>query len=157
MSSTRSILRMTAFDDWRARSPYYDETHEALAQSVRRFVEREIAANIDRWEAEGELPRELHKKAAEAGILGLRYPEEYGGHSKGFDIFHGLVVTEELAAVGAGGLGASLMTHGIGLPPILALGSDELKQRFAPPVRTAHVSQSARIPLVMNILPPLTI
>src|SRR3546814_6491929 len=69
---------MTAFDDWRARSPYYDETHEALAQSVRRFVAREIAPNIDRWEAEGELPRELHKKAAEAGILGLRYPEEYG-------------------------------------------------------------------------------
>ena len=125
---------MTAFDDWRARSPYYDETHEALAQSVRRFVTREIAPHIDRWEAEGELPRELHKKAADAGILGLRYPERYGGHSTGFDNFHGLVLTEELAAVGAGGLGASLMTHGIGLPPILALGSDELKQRVAPPV-----------------------
>ncbi|HZG33900.1 MAG TPA: acyl-CoA dehydrogenase family protein, partial [Sphingopyxis sp.] len=55
---------MTAFDDWRARSPYYDETHEALAQSIRRFVEREIAPHIDRWETEGELPRELHKKAA---------------------------------------------------------------------------------------------
>ena len=111
--------RMTAFDDWRARSPYYDETHEALAQSVRRFVTREIAPHIDRWEAEGELPRELHRKAAEAGILGLRYPEQYGGHSEGFDNFHSLVLTEELAAVGAGGLGASLMTHGIGLPPIL--------------------------------------
>ena len=60
---------MTAFDAWRARSPYYDETHEALAMSVRRFVTREIAPNIDRWEAEGELPRELHCKAAEAGIL----------------------------------------------------------------------------------------
>src|SRR3546814_4484148 len=54
--------------------------------------------------------------------------------SEGFDNFHSLVVTEELAAVGAGGLGASRMTHGIGLPPILALGSDELKQRVAPPV-----------------------
>jgi len=93
---------MTAFDDWRARSPYYDETHDALAQSVRRFVEREIAPHIDRWEVEGELPRELHRKTAEAGILGLRYPEEYGGHSEGFDLFHGLVLTEELAAVGAG-------------------------------------------------------
>lgn len=125
---------MSDFADWRARSPYYDETHEALADSVRRFVEREIAPHIDRWEAEGELPRALHKKAAEAGILGLRYPEQYGGHSEGFDIFHGLVLTEELAAVGAGGLGASLMTHGIGLPPVLALGSDALKQRVAPPV-----------------------
>jgi acyl-CoA dehydrogenase len=125
---------MSDFDDWRARSPYYGETHEALAQSVRRFVEREVAPHIDQWEAEGELPRALHKKAAEAGILGLRYPEEYGGHSEGFDIFHGLTQTEELAAVGAGGLGASLMTHGIGLPPILALGSEEMKRRVAPPV-----------------------
>ena len=125
---------MMDFDSWRARSPYYDETHEALAQSVRRFVAREVAPHIDRWEAEGELPRELHKKAAEAGILGLRYPEDYGGHSEGFDIFHGLTQTEELSAVGAGGLGASLMTHGIGLPPILAMGSEEMKQRVAVPV-----------------------
>ncbi|MEK6637838.1 MAG: acyl-CoA dehydrogenase family protein, partial [Pseudomonadota bacterium] len=85
---------MSDFDDWRARSPYYDETHEALAQSVRHFVAREIAPHIDQWEAEGELPRALHKKAADAGILGLRYPEEYGGHSEGFDIFHGLPQTE---------------------------------------------------------------
>jgi acyl-CoA dehydrogenase len=125
---------MISFDDWRARSPYYGETHEALAQSVRCFVAREIAPFIDQWEAEGELPRALHKKAAEAGILGLRYPEAYGGHSEGFDIFHGLTQTEELAAVGAGGLSASLMTHGIGLPPILALGPEELKRRVAPPV-----------------------
>jgi acyl-CoA dehydrogenase len=125
---------MSDFDDWRARSPFYDDSHEALAQSVRRFVEREVAPHIDQWEVDGELPRALHKKAAEAGILGLRYPEEYGGHSEGFDIFHGLTQTEELAAVGAGGLGASLMTHGIGLPPILALGSDEMKRRVAPPV-----------------------
>ncbi len=125
---------MNGFDAWRARSPYYDETHDALAQSVRRFVEREIAPHIDRWEVEGELPRALHKKAAEAGILGLRYPEEYGGHSDGFDIFHSMTQTEELAAVGAGGLGASLMTHGIGLPPVLAMGSEEMKRRIAVPV-----------------------
>ncbi len=122
------------FDQWRARSPYYGETHEALAQSVRRFVDREIAPFIDQWEADGEIPRSLHKKAAEAGILGLRYPEAYGGHSDGFDIFHGLVLTDELAAVGAGGLGASLMTHGIGLPPVLALGSDAMKRAVAVPV-----------------------
>jgi acyl-CoA dehydrogenase len=122
------------FDAWRARSPYYDESHDALAHGVRRFVDTEVAPHIDAWEEAGELPRELHKKAAEAGILGLRYPEAYGGHSEGFDIFHGMTQTEELSRVGAGGLGASLMTHGIGLPPILATGSDHLKQMVAPPV-----------------------
>ena len=123
-----------SFDDWRSRSPFYDETHEAVAQSVRKFMAAEVLPNIDRWEAEGELPRELHRKAALAGILGLNYPEQYGGHSEGFDVFHGLAQSEELAAAGAGGLGASLMTHGIGLPPILALGSEEMKRRIAPDV-----------------------
>lgn len=125
---------MTGFDRWRARSPYYDETHAAVAASVRLFVEREVAPHIDRWEVEGELPRSLHVAAATAGILGLGYPEEFGGHSDGFDIFHGMTQTEELCRVGAGGLGASLMTHGIGLPPILAMGSAELKGRIAPGV-----------------------
>jgi len=123
-----------SFDEWRARSPFYDETHEAVAQSVRKFMAAEVLPNIDKWEADGELPRELHKKAAQAGILGLNYPEEYGGHSEGFDVFHGLTQTEEMSAAGAGGLGASLMTHGIGLPPILALGSDEMTRRIAPAV-----------------------
>jgi acyl-CoA dehydrogenase len=125
---------MTMFDDWRARSPYYNETHEAVAQSVRRFIEREVMPNIDAWEDARELPRELHRKAAEAGILGLGYPEEFGGHSEGFDIFHSMTQSEELARPGAGGLGASLMTHGIGLPPILKMGSEEMKRRIAPAV-----------------------
>ncbi len=125
---------MTGFDRWRARSPFYNETHDAVAASVRRFVAREVAPNIDRWEVEGELPRSLHVAAAQAGILGLGYPEEFGGFSEGFDIFHGLTQTEELCRVGAGGLSASLMTHGIGLPPILATGSAELKNRIAPGV-----------------------
>ncbi|MCG2842804.1 acyl-CoA dehydrogenase family protein [Sandaracinobacter sp. RS1-74] len=122
---------MRLFEKWRAKSPYYDASHEAVAQSVRRFVETEIAPHIDRWEREGELPRELHRKAAAAGILGLGYPEAYGGCSEGFDIFHSLVQSEELAAPGAGGLIASLMTHGIGLPPILAMGSEAMRERVA--------------------------
>ena len=125
---------MTMFDEWRARSPYYDESHEAVAQSVRRFVEREVSPHIDAWEDARELPRDLHRKAADAGILGLGYPEEYGGHLDGFDIFHSLVQSEELARPGAGGLTASLMTHGIGLPPILRMGSEEMKRKVAPAV-----------------------
>jgi acyl-CoA dehydrogenase len=123
------------FDQWRARSPHYDESHEAVGDSVRRFVEREIMPHVDLWEAAGELPRSLHKKAADAGILGLGYPEEYGGTGhKNFDVFHSLVQSEELCRPGAGGIPASLMTHGIGLPPILAMGSEAMKVRIAPEV-----------------------
>ena len=122
------------FDQWRSRSPHYDETHEAVAASVRAFVTREIMPHVDRWEAAGELPRDLHRKAAEAGVLGLGYPAEYGGSGEGFDVFHSLVQSEELCRPGAGGIPASLMTHGIGLPPVLAMGSEALKRRIAPPV-----------------------
>ena len=122
------------FDQWRSRSPHYDESHEAVCDTVRAFVAREITPHVDEWEAAGELPRELHRKAAAAGVLGLNYPEEFGGTGTAFDLFHGLVQTEELARPGAGGICASLMTHGIGLPPILAMGSDELKRRIAPDV-----------------------
>jgi acyl-CoA dehydrogenase len=125
---------MRLFEKWRARSPFYDQTHQAVADSVRSFVSREVEPHIDQWERDGELPRELHRKAAAAGILGLGYPEEYGGHSDGFDVFHSMTQSEELAASGAGGLGASLMTHGIGLPPILAMGSVQMKRRIAPEV-----------------------
>lgn len=127
---------MTAplFDQWRARSPYYDDTHEAVAASVRAFVTREIMPHVAEWETAGELPRELHRKAAEAGVLGLGYPAEYGGAGEGFDPFHSLVQSEELCRPGAGGIPASLMTHGIGLLPVLAMGSEDLKQRIAPAV-----------------------
>ncbi len=125
---------MLSFDDWRARSPFYDETHDAVARSVARFVEREVTPHIDRWEAEGKLPRALHRKAAAAGILGLGFPEEYGGLSEGFDIFHTFTQAEELAKTGAGGLHASLMTHSMALLPVLQLGSEEMKRRVAPAV-----------------------
>lgn len=122
------------FDQWRSRSPHYDESHEAVCDTVRAFVAREITPHVDAWEAAGELPRELHRKAAEAGILGLNYPEEFGGTGNAFTLFHSLVQTEELSRPGAGGISASLMTHGIGLPPVLAAGSEALKQRIAPAV-----------------------
>ncbi len=123
------------FDQWRARSPHYDESHEAVCDTVRRFVAREITPYVAEWEAAGELPLSLHQKAAEAGILGLGYPQEFGGTGRDdFDVFHGLVQGEELCRPGAGGIPASLMTHGIGLPPILAMGSPELQRRIAPDV-----------------------
>lgn len=124
---------MNSFDAWRARSPYYNETHEALSQSVRKFVEREAVPNIDAWEAAGIVPREFHKKAGDAGLLGLGFPEEYGGTSEGLDIFHKLVLVDETARASAG-VQAGLFTHQIALRPIIEVGSDELKSRVAPAI-----------------------
>ncbi len=123
-----------SFDATRLPSPHLNDSHEAWRTSVRAFVEREIMPHVNDWDEAGGFPRDLHKKAAEAGLIGLGFPEDYGGIREGVDVFHSLIASEELARAGSGGLVAGLMTHGIGLPPIMALGSDELKQRIAPPV-----------------------
>jgi acyl-CoA dehydrogenase len=122
------------FDDWRRMSPYYDETHEAITQAVRRFVAQEATPHIDAWEKARIIPREFQRKAGAAGLLGLGFPEQYGGVSQGINVFHHFAQTEEIAAPGAGGLYSSLMTHMVALPPVLALGSEAMKNRIAPAV-----------------------
>ncbi|WP_322046541.1 acyl-CoA dehydrogenase family protein [Paraburkholderia sp. J67] len=125
---------MSYFDDWRLNSPFYDETHEAIAQSVRRFVEREVMNDIEAWESAHEVPRAVIRKAAQAGLLGLGFPEEYGGSSEGVDVFHKFVQTEELARPGYGGFPTALITHAAGLPIILAAGPEEMKRRVVPQI-----------------------
>jgi acyl-CoA dehydrogenase len=122
------------FDGWRSRSPFYDASHEAIARAVRHFMTVEAVPYVDAWEQAGEVPAEFHRKAGAAGILGLGLPEEYGGTSDGIDIFHTFTQAEEIAGPGAGGLFSTLTTHMVALPPVLALGSDEMKRRVAPPV-----------------------
>ena len=53
--------------------------HLAFRDTVRRFVARELEPHAGRWDEAGEFPRELYAKAAEAGLLALGFPEEYGG------------------------------------------------------------------------------
>jgi acyl-CoA dehydrogenase len=78
------------------------------------------------------VPRELHRKAAEAGLLAVDFPEELGG--SGGDFLHLLVVTEELIGSGASsGLCAALFTHGIALPHIVAAGDPSQIDRFVRP------------------------
>lgn len=113
-------------------SPYYTDDHEAFRDSLRRWVDREILPNVERWEADKSFPRSLYAKAAELGLLGLGFPEAYGGIPS--DPFYTILVCEELARAGAGGLSAGLMSHSIGLPPVAALGSDALKAKILPGV-----------------------
>jgi acyl-CoA dehydrogenase len=111
---------------------YFSESHNILRQTTARFVEREIRPYVEDWEEAGELPQELFRKAADVGLLSVCYPEEWSGFAA--DIFHEVVVTEELTRSTSGGIAAGLMSHAIALPPILALGTQEQKERFVPPV-----------------------
>ncbi|MEQ1863334.1 MAG: acyl-CoA dehydrogenase family protein [Micropepsaceae bacterium] len=127
-------LQTLDFDSSRPQSPFYTETHHAWRRELRKFVDREMMPFVDEWEEKGEFPRELYKKASEFGLSRMGYPEEYGGVKEGLDRFHSIVTAEEMARMGAGGINASLMVHGIGLPPILAIGTPEMKMHIAPQV-----------------------
>lgn len=114
------------------RSPYYTPDHEAFRDQVRRFVAKEIEPFADQWDEAEEFPRELYKKAAAIGLLGLNFPEAYGGVAA--DRFYAIIAGQELARAGSGGVAASLMSHTIGSPPIAKLGSDALKEKVLRPV-----------------------
>jgi acyl-CoA dehydrogenase len=111
---------------------YFGETHRMVRETVRKFVEREIKPYVEEWEEQGEFPRGLYRKAGDAGILSIGYPEEYGG--SGGDIFVKIASSEELMRCGSGGIVAGLGSLDISIPHILALGTDEQKSRFVPPV-----------------------
>ena len=111
---------------------YFTAEHDMIRSATNKFVTKEILPHIDEWEEAGIFPRDLYKKAAAVGILGMGYPEELGGTPG--DLFMQVAVWEELMRPGSGGLSASLGSLHIALPPILHFGTEEQKQRFIPPV-----------------------
>ena len=124
---------MDDFDPWTGiPSPHYREEHHAFRQSLRRFVETEITPFVNDWDEAGSFPRELYRKAGDIGLLGIGFPEEYGG--SGGDVFFAIIAALELARCGAGGVASGLMSHCIGAPPIARAGSEELKSRLLPAI-----------------------
>ena len=109
------------------------EARIALADLVERFARTEIAPNVTAWDAAGEFPRALYRRAAELGLLGMGYPEEFGGTPAPHALR--MVMWRALCRFGtSGGVQASLLSHNIGLPPVVALASDAVKREVVPPV-----------------------
>jgi len=117
---------MTAF------TPPFSDEHEELRQSIRGFIERELTPHAQQWEDEHWFPDEVFPKLAAQGLLGLKYPESYGG--EGGDYLHEAVLVEELARTGSGGTAAGIGAHiNIATPPIWKFGSEDQKQRYLVP------------------------
>jgi len=66
-------------DALESASPFYDETHAEWRAQLRRFLQAEIVPHIDEWEEAGELPRSIHKTAAEFGLLQLGWLANWVG------------------------------------------------------------------------------
>jgi acyl-CoA dehydrogenase len=117
---------------------------QQLRKTVRGFTEREILPHVDEWERIGELPRNLSRRAGEAGLLGIGFAEQFGG--EGGDAADITIVCEELHEAGTpGGVFASLFTVGIAVPHMIASGDERLIEKFVRPTLRGDVIGSLAI------------
>ncbi|XVU30564.1 acyl-CoA dehydrogenase family protein [Actinoplanes sp. CA-054009] len=112
--------------------PFETSERAALREATASFVRKEIVPHLGEWERAGEIPRELHRRAASAGLYGIGFAEEHGGD--GGDTVDVVVAAEAfLEAGGSSGCHAALFTHGIALPHIVASSDNGLIDRFVRP------------------------
>jgi len=111
----------------------FTDQHRALDDTVTRFVQKELNPHIDEWERAEQFPsHEVFKKLGNLGLLGLKYPEEYGG--AGLDFSYSMVMAEALGATNCGGVPMAIGVHTDMCTPALArFGTDELKREFLAP------------------------
>lgn len=111
---------------------YFDEDHEALRRTVRKFIDTEINPYMDQWEQSTAPLRELFKKMGDLGLLGIRYDEEHGG--MGLDYWFETVFLEELGHINGMGVATAIcvQTH-MATPAIHEFGSDYLKETYLKP------------------------
>ncbi|MGN6528219.1 MAG: acyl-CoA dehydrogenase family protein [Burkholderiaceae bacterium] len=112
---------------------HFTPEHRALADTVTRFVEKELNPYVPQWEADEIYPaHEVFAKLGKLGLLGLKYPEEYGG--AGLDFSYSVTMAEALGECACGGVPMSIGVQTDMCTPALArFGSDELRREFLAP------------------------
>jgi len=108
----------------------YEAEHEALRETTRQYIEREIAPNAERWEAERLVDRSAYIAAGKYGLIGFNMPEQFGGGGSE-DFRFNAVINEELSKWGTVAPALTLQNDVVG-PYFKGLCSDEQKQRWLP-------------------------
>lgn len=115
----------------------YDEDHEAFRSSVKEFVDRTLVPRAESMIAEHSIPREVWLEAGKQGFFGLTIPEDFGG--AGIDDYRfNAVLAEELAKFNVAVSSCFGIHADITAPYIVALGTEEQKQRWLPQVATGE-------------------
>jgi alkylation response protein AidB-like acyl-CoA dehydrogenase len=110
----------------------YEAEHEALRETTKQFLEREVAPHADKWERERIVDRSAYIAAGKYGLIGFNMPEEYGGGGSD-DFRFNAVITEEFAKWGNAVPALSLQNDVVG-PYFKNLANDEQKARWLPGV-----------------------
>ncbi len=113
-------------------SPFYSDEHREFRVVLDRFVAKEITPYVHEWDEAEEFPRDLYRKAADVGILGAGFPEEYGGI--GTDAFLRIIIHQALARAGSGGVSAGVISSYISMPVVLHHGTEAQRQEVLPDV-----------------------
>ena len=111
----------------------FTDQHTQLGDTVTRFVANEINPYVEEWErAEGFPAHALFKKLGDLGLLGVKYPEAYGG--LGLDFSYSMVMAEALGNATCGGVPMAIGVHTDMCTPALArFGTDELRREYLAP------------------------
>jgi alkylation response protein AidB-like acyl-CoA dehydrogenase len=117
----------------------FTDEHEALRESIHRFVVSELAPHAEEWE-ETTFGDWVFRRMGELGFLGLSYPEKYGG--QGGDYFANIVLAEEMVHSNSGGLAMGVAVHtDMATPPIHLFGTEDQKQAYlVPAIRGEKIS-----------------
>ncbi|MFI6313935.1 acyl-CoA dehydrogenase family protein [Nocardia fusca] len=113
-------------------SDLFDNDHELFRASVRGFVDKHVTPNLEKWDAQRLIDREIWLAAGRQGMLGLPVPEEFGGPAE-TDYRYRVVIQEEIARVGASALQSGFSTNDdIVLNYLLRHADDTQRRRWLP-------------------------
>src|SRR4029079_6123629 len=100
----------------------FTEEHDRLRESLHAVVDHELKAHAEEWE-ETTFPDSVFARMGELGLLGLSYPEGYGG--QGGECFCTLVLAEEMTSSDSGGLAMGVAVHtDMATPPVHLFGTE---------------------------------
>lgn len=118
--------------------------HHTFRDILRAFIRKEIMPYIDIWEKEGKIPASIWKKMGEMGLMGLNYPEEYGGLN--LDFYYSMIFCEELSQCYSSGFTvAALVIQYMSAPYLLHHGSSDLKERYLPKIIAGELVSAVAI------------
>jgi acyl-CoA dehydrogenase len=123
---------------------YTTPEHLALREQVARFLAREVEPVAEAWEEQGCVPREVLRKLGALGLLGITYPQEYGG--AGADALTSLVFAEALSRTTFGGFAVTVLVHtDMASPHLMHAGSPQQLQRYLPKVISGELITAVAI------------
>jgi acyl-CoA dehydrogenase len=117
--------------------PYFNEVHEMLRETIRRFVADRVLPHGETWEEQGFVPRDILQEMGALGLLGMRYAPEHGG--SGLDTLANVVLAEELGRSTFGGFAITVLVHtDMASPHLFHGGSPEQLARWMPGITSGR-------------------